>query len=147
MTTYSPYSQAPDALEHYGVKGMKWGIRKDKYQSLDRKGRKAVRKKYWKSPEGKVTKATISGTVLLGPIGGVIAGLAVNQKLRPNSKVSKLNSAIVKKGERKVNSMLDNRTDEEKITELMNKHPDMKDTWDYYFDESGKLFYAAPKRQ
>lgn len=34
-----------DFLEHHGVKGMKWGIRKKEYKSLDRDSKKMYRKK------------------------------------------------------------------------------------------------------
>ncbi len=33
-------------LMHYGVKGMRWGIRKDRYKSMSRCGRKAHRQMY-----------------------------------------------------------------------------------------------------
>ena len=33
-------------IEHYGVKGMKWGVRKSEYKSMSRKDRKQARKDY-----------------------------------------------------------------------------------------------------
>lgn len=36
----------PDYICHHGVKGMKWGVRKDKYKSMSRADRKNTRKTY-----------------------------------------------------------------------------------------------------
>lgn len=35
-----------DYLMHYGVPGMKWGVRKDKYKAMSRSERKAARKSF-----------------------------------------------------------------------------------------------------
>lgn len=67
-------------LMHYGVMGMKWGVRKSVYKSMNKQQRKEIRKKYYNTPEGKIKKATTIGTVLAGPLGGVIAGSIASKK-------------------------------------------------------------------
>lgn len=61
-------------LTHYGVPGMKWGVRRSVYKSMTSEQKRAQRKKYLKTPEGKIEKATVIGTVLGGPLGGLIGG-------------------------------------------------------------------------
>lgn len=47
MTFSSYWIDDPDHdIEHYGVKGMKWGVRKSEYRSMPREQRKQVRKDY-----------------------------------------------------------------------------------------------------
>lgn len=47
MTFSSYWIDDPDHdIEHYGVKGMKWGVRKSEYKSMSRAQRKQVRKDY-----------------------------------------------------------------------------------------------------
>lgn len=58
-------------LMHYGVKGMKWGVRKEDYKSMSRAERKATKKNYYRyNPTGRIKKATDIGAV----IGGTGAG-------------------------------------------------------------------------
>lgn len=42
-----------DYLIHHGVKGMKWGVRKDEYKSADRATRKSIRDEYKKNESTK----------------------------------------------------------------------------------------------
>ena len=47
MSFSSYWVDDPDHdIEHYGVKGMKWGVRKSEYKSMSRKDRKQARKDY-----------------------------------------------------------------------------------------------------
>ena len=65
-------------LQHQGVKGMKWGVRKDKYKAMNRQQRRAAKEKYLKTPEGKqyqVKRNTIVGTIIGGPAVGIAAGV------------------------------------------------------------------------
>lgn len=87
-------------LMHYGVKGMKWGVHKSVYKSASRQERKNIRKEYYKTPEGKSVKATKIGTILGGPLTGIIAGLT-------SLKVNDIkNSKSGEKGKDKVNEMM-----------------------------------------
>lgn len=46
---FDSYWVIPDEvsdISHYGVKGMKWGVRKSEYRSMSRKDRKQLRKNY-----------------------------------------------------------------------------------------------------
>lgn len=70
-----------EELRHYGVKGMKWGVRKSDYKSMNRQQRKDVRKKYYDTPEGKVERSTRIGTILGGPVVGIIAGSIAHKRL------------------------------------------------------------------
>ena len=70
-------------LYHYGVKGMKWGVRKAQYKSMDRKQRKATREAYYNTPKGKIYKVarnTIVGNILAGPVVGIAAGLVTAKR-------------------------------------------------------------------
>lgn len=77
METY--YIMTSDGeLCHYGVKGMKWGVRKAEYKAMNRQQRKKTREEYYKTDEGKqykIARNTVIGTVLGGPMIGVAAGL------------------------------------------------------------------------
>lgn len=68
-------------LYHYGVKGMKWGVKKSDYKAMNRSQRKATRKKYRNTPTGKIERATTIGTFLGGPIGGIITGSIMSKKV------------------------------------------------------------------
>ena len=47
MVFSSYWIDDPDnVIEHYGIKGMKWGVRKSEYKSMSRKDRKQTRKDY-----------------------------------------------------------------------------------------------------
>ena len=84
MAEYFVYNgglYSTDELKHYGVKGMKWGVRKSVYKSMNKQQRKAQRQKYKQSPEGRIKRATNIGTFLGGPLGGVIANHLATKKI------------------------------------------------------------------
>lgn len=75
-------------LKHYGVPGMKWGVRKAVYRSMSRQERKATRKKYLETPEGRIERAASIGTLIGGPLGGIIAGSIASKKIGDISKTT-----------------------------------------------------------
>ena len=61
-------------LEHHGIIGMKWGVRKEHYKAMNRHERKKTREEYYRTEEGKqykVRRNTIIGTALGGPVVGI----------------------------------------------------------------------------
>lgn len=90
-----------DELKHYGVKGMKWGVRKSEYKAMNRQQRKETRKAYYNTPEGKTVKATSIGTFFGGPLVGVLAGLITAKK------VGYISQSTIDKGKRKVEEVKD----------------------------------------
>lgn len=46
MNSYWVVPESAEDIVHYGVKGMKWGVRKAEYKSMGRAERRAQRKKY-----------------------------------------------------------------------------------------------------
>lgn len=46
LSSYWVEPDMNDDISHYGVKGMKWGVRKDRYKSMSRSERKTQRQKY-----------------------------------------------------------------------------------------------------
>lgn len=61
-----------DYLIHFGVKGMKWGVRKDKYKSADKATRKKMREEYKKTDEYK-KKVTTAKKVAIGATAAALA--------------------------------------------------------------------------
>lgn len=122
-------------LYHYGVKGMKWGVRKSEYKAMNRAQRRETRKKYYDTPEGKVVKATNIGTILAGPLGGIVAGLITNKKVNSCSKNT------MNKGKKTVEKYKKGKieTDEQKITRLMNEGK-INPKAHHIFDQDGNLF-------
>lgn len=136
-------------LYHYGVPGMKWGVRKDRYKAMTKEQRKKQRMAYRRTPEGAkrtTIGATVAGTLLGGPLVGAAAGLATHARLNKNSTLGQVSRKVKEKGKKKVESFLSDETDEQKITRLMAEGK-AGDNWDYLFDQNGKLFYAAPKKK
>ena len=91
-------------LYHHGVKGMKWGVRNKAYNSSSRSRKKEIRKEYYKTPEGRIKKATMIGTMLGVPFGGFIARSITASKIEKeisaikNNKLSSIDKNAIKKG-------------------------------------------------
>ena len=134
-------------LYHYGVKGMKWGVRKEVYNSSSRSRKKEIRKEYYKTPEGRIKKATTIGTILGGPLAGIIAGSITARKIEKevgaikNIKLSSVDNKVIEKGRKKVEALSNNgkiETDEQKIKRLMSEGKTNPKA-NYIFDQNGKL--------
>ena len=46
MDSYWVIPDDPSDISHYGVKGMKWGVRKSEYKSMSRDKKKSVKAEY-----------------------------------------------------------------------------------------------------
>ena len=134
-------------LYHYGVKGMKWGVRKEVYDSSSRSRKKEIRKEYYKTPEGRIKKATTIGTILGGPLVGIVAGSITARKIEKevgaikNNKLSSVNNKVIEKGRKKVEALSNNgkiETDEQKIKRLMSEGKTNPKS-NYIFDQNGNL--------
>lgn len=108
-------------LCHYGVKGMKWGVKKSEYKSMSKQERKATRKKYMATTEGKVYKATTIGTMLGGPLVGAFAYSIANKKY--NSDAARQSVA---KGKKIVDDNADKKMSELSIKVESKKVADIK---------------------
>lgn len=125
-------------LQHYGVNGMKWGIRKTEYKSMNRKQRKEVRKKYYNTPEGKIERASRIGTFFAGPLGGIIAGSIATKR------VSDISKQTIDRGKRELEKYNNTKfeTDEQKITKLINEGK-ISSNAHHYFDQKGNLLMVT----
>lgn len=125
-------------LYHYGVQGMKWGVRKSAYKSMNRQQRKETRRKYYNTPEGKVKKATTISTVLGGPLVGVVSGSVMAKK------VGLLSKKDINKGKTKIDEVKTQKveTDEQKITRLMAEGK-IGSNAHHYFDQNGNLMMVT----
>lgn len=73
-------------LEHYGKKGMRWGVRKARDTSVDKSGQKKERKKL--TPQQK--QLLVVGGIVAASAGAIIAGHILGQN--NSRKVSSLNN-------------------------------------------------------
>lgn len=132
---------------------MKWGVRKSEYKSMNKQQRKRQREKYLNTPEGKIKKATTIGTLLGGPVAGVIAGSITAKKVNTIQKesVDKGKKFVEKHKNAKFKSVSKNRTsvekrddgkfetDEQKIIRLK-KEGKINPKAHHIFDQDGNLF-------
>ena len=141
------YDYTDEDLMHYGVKGMKWGVRKEVYNSSSRSRKKEIRKEYYRTPEGRIKKATTIGTALGGPLVGVVAGSITARKIEKelgaikNNKLSSVNNKVIENGRKKTEALSNNgkiETDEQKIKRLMSEGKTNPKA-NYIFDQNGKL--------
>lgn len=70
-------------IAHYGVKGMKWGVRKDKYKKMSFGERRRAKADYrvargTKNSKGGHGKARAVGVSLIGGTRGVVAGILID---------------------------------------------------------------------
>lgn len=110
-------------LYHYGVKGMKWGVRKEEYKSMNRQQRKKTREEYYKTSDGKKyqnIRNTVVGTILLGPLGGAAVGLITAHRNGSLQKTVSKGKDYVEKTmtTRNVNVTVSNKTESKRVAEL-----------------------------
>ena len=141
------YNYSDNYLAHYGVKGMKWGVRKEVYNSSSRSRKKEIRKEYYRTPEGRVKKATTIGTILGGPLAGIVAGSITARKIEKevdatkNNKLSSVDNKVIEKGRKEAEALLNNgkiETDEQKIKRLMSEGK-VNPKSNYIFDQNEHL--------
>ena len=132
---------------HYGVKGMKWGVRKEVYDSSSRSRKKEIRQEYYRTPEGRVKKATTIGTALGGPLVGIVAGSITARKIEKevgaikNNKLSSVDKKVTEKGRKEAEALLNSgkiETDEQKIKRLMSEGK-VNPKSNYIFDQNEHL--------
>ena len=73
-------------IYHFGVKGMKWGVRKDRYKAASKAERKAIREEYRKTPVGRMEKSASIGALIGGVPGALIAQTITYRKFGPTEK-------------------------------------------------------------
>ena len=135
-TKLSELYHSEDELAHYGVVGMKWGVRKSEYKSMSKTQRKAQRKKHKQTAEYKVKKAVAVGTLVGGPLVGVVAGLVSNKKL------NSISSKNVEKGKEYVDKNANNatKTNTQSARDLKGNAKILKDAGvDPYWAPTGKI--------
>ena len=119
-----------DELMHYGVKGMKWGVRKEDYNAMTRQQRKATRERYYQTDEGrqyKTTRNTIVGTVLGGPLVGAAAGLVTaHRNGLLQKRVDRGKNHVEKLSTTKINELAGNnekstRTESKRVASIKNR--------------------------
>lgn len=75
-------------LYHHGVKGMKWGVRKEDYKAMSRAEKHATRRKYYKDNpnEGRIKRAGRYGIAIGGSAGtqvGAAVGAGIGSAINP----------------------------------------------------------------
>ena len=134
-------------LYHHGILGMKWGVRKEVYNSSSRSRKKEIRKEYYKTPEGRIKKATTIGTILGGPLTGIVAGSITARKIdkevdaMKNIILSSVDNKVIEKGKKKVEALSNNgkiETDEQKINRLISEGK-INPKSHHIFDRNGNL--------
>lgn len=112
-------------LYHYGVKGMKWGVRKSEYRAMNRAQRKKQRQEYNKTPQGRIERATKIATILGGPIAGIIAGGITAKRVKDVSQknVDDVSQKTIDKGKDAVEkiSSVANKTESKRVAELKSR--------------------------
>ena len=119
----SRYIITSSELYHYGVKGMKWGVRKEEYKSMNRQQKRATKEAFYKTEGGQrslkaTTHATVWGTILGTPLGGIIAGLTTNAIM--NRKANELIASDLASAGKKLVDESNNK----KISSLTSKNSD-----------------------
>ena len=109
------YISPEEFLEHYGVKGMKWGVRKARVET--RSG--TMRSRGYKT--NRVAKATAYGAIATSPIGGfgAIAGVVANNRAKKEMMRAVYNRTLTTKKDY-------SRSDRKKLIKSINNFADVQ---------------------
>lgn len=141
-------------LYHFGVQGMKWGVRKSVYKKLSRDQKRLAKKIYKYSPEHRLNKKGRIGKVVRSPALENFGKNRTLKKIKKNRPMNYLLSQQREESSRSIQGKKNKKTTVEKILDSSSKYLNEQTTYkdlgkkeiDKIINDYAKDIYKRNKR-